>query len=121
MRTISRKMAIIAWVLGMPILVGLTGCGVGVSSALSTGAVSTAEFQGSGLKPGLVLGWQTRLYQIVGTVNAKHVGKKLGQVLYHGPFGRSFVLFALRGQPTSHALVFKTMQDTFFKAIGTRR
>jgi hypothetical protein len=114
-------MAAMVWGLGMTIMVGLTACGAGVSSDPSTVAVSTAEFQGSGLKPGLVLGWHTRLYQLVGTVNEKQVGKKLGQVLYHGPLGRSFVLFALRGQPTSHVIVFETTQGKFFKAIVTRR
>ena len=109
------------WGLGMTIMVGLTACGAGVSSDPSTVAVSTAEFQGSGPKPGLVLGWHTRLYQLVGTVNEKQVGKKLGQVLYHGPLGRSFVLFALRGHPTSHVIVFETTPGKFFKAIVTRR
>ena len=120
-RATNRRMAAMVWGLGMTIMVGLTACGAGVSSDPSTVAVSTAEFQGSGLKPGLVLGWHTRLYQLVGTVNEKQVGKKLGQVLYHGPLGRSFVLFALRGQPTSHAIVFETTQGQFFKAIVTSR
>ena len=120
-RATNRRMAAMVWGLGMTIMVGLTACGAGVSSDPSTVAVSTAEFQGSGLKPGLVLGWHTRLYQLVGTVNEKQVGKKLGQVLYHGPLGRSFVLFALRGHPTSHVIVFETTPGKFFKAIVTRR
>ena len=120
-RATNRRMAAMVWGLGMTIMVGLTACGAGVPSAPSTVTVSPAEFQGSGLKPGLVLGWHTRLYQLVGTVNEKQVGKKLGQVLYHGPLGTSFVLFALRGQPTSHVIVFETTQGKFFKAIVTRR
>ncbi len=120
-RATNRRMAAMVWGVGMTIMVGLTACGASGSSTPSTVAVSTAEFQGSGLKPGLVLGWHTRLYQLVGTVNETQVGKKLGQVLYHGPLGRSFVLFALRGQPISRVIVFETTQGQFFKAIVTSR
>lgn len=118
-----RKSALMVWGLGtilMTIMVGVTACGTNTSASQTPAKVSTAEFQGSGLKPGVVLGWNNRLYQLVGTVGANQVGQKLGSVLYHGSLGQSFVLFALKRQPPSRVMVFKTTQGQFFRAIVTR-
>ena len=117
------RTASMVWGLGitlMAIMVGITACGTNMFSGKETAKLSVVEFQGSGLKPGMVLGWHNRLYQLVGTVNANQVGKKLGQVLYHGPLGQSFVLFTLRGQNPSRVIVFKTTQGQFFRAIIRR-
>lgn len=112
----------VASLLGLGIIIGLSGCGASMPSAGSDAKVSAnTEFRGSGLKSGMVLGWDNRLYQLVGTVNENQVGKKLDQVTYHGTLGMSFTLFALAGQPASHAIVFETTQGKFFKAIVTSR
>jgi hypothetical protein len=76
-------------------MIRLVGCGSKVPSARAgvDAAVNRAAFQGSGLNPGIELGWHDRLYQLVDAVNANQVGRKLGEVVYHGSLGMSFTLF----------------------------
>ena len=49
------------------LMMGLTGCGSGLPAyrASADVAISRAAFQGTGPKPGVGLGWDNRLYQLV--------------------------------------------------------
>ncbi len=104
------------------LMMGLTGCGVGspASRASADGVINRAAFQGTGLKPGMELGWDNRLYQLVTTVPPTKVGLRLGEVSYHGNIGMVFSLYALAGHSTSYGIVFKTDQGRFFEGLRAK-
>ena len=79
-----------------------------------------AYFQGTGLKPGMELGWDNRLYQLVTTVLSTEVGQRLGAVSYHGNIGMFFTLYALDGNSISCDIVFKTPQGKFFEGLRAK-
>ena len=100
-----------------------TGCGAGSPAYRARAddvAINRAAFRGTGLKPGGELGWDNRLYQLVTTVPPTKVGKRLGEVSYHGNLGMFFTLYALDGHPTSYGIVFKTDQGKFFEGLRAK-
>lgn len=101
---------------------GLTGCGAGSPAyrASADVAINRAAFQGTGLKPGIELGWDNRVYQLVTTVPPREVGSRLGAVSYHGNIGMFFTLYAWVGHPTSHGIVFETDQGKFFEGLNAK-
>ena len=104
------------------VLMGLTACGSG-STAYRASAdvpINRAAFQGTGLKPGMELGWDNRLYQLVTTVLSTEVGQRQGAVSYHGNIGMFFTLYALAGHATSRGIVFKTPQGNFFEGLRAK-
>ncbi len=104
------------------VVMGLTGCGVGPSASRTRTdvTINQAAFQGTGIKPGIQLGWDNRLYQLVKTVGPTKVGHRLGEVLYHGTLGMSFTLYALIGHSTSYGIVFETDQGKFFEGLHAK-
>jgi hypothetical protein len=104
------------------VVMGLTGCGSGSPAyrASADVAINRAAFQGTGLKPGIELGWHNRLYQLVATVPSTEVGQRLGAVSYHGNIGMFFTLYALHGHSTSRGIVFKTPQGKFFEGLRAK-
>jgi len=117
---LRRRMALLLSVSAL--MMGLTGCGEGSAAygASTDVAISRAAFQGTGLKPGVELGWDNRLYQLVTTVPLTKVGQRLGEVSYHGNIGMVFMLYALGGHPTSYGIVFKTDQGKFFEGLRAK-
>ena len=99
------------------VLMGLTACGSGsIAYRASTDVpINRAAFQGTGLKPGVELGWDNHLYQLVTTVPPTKVGHRLGEVIYHGPLAMGFTLYTLVGHSTSYGIVFKTDKGRFFE------
>lgn len=79
-----------------------------------------AAFQGSGIKPGIILGWHKRLYELVDTVQKDKVGHAIGQVLYHGPLGMGFALYTLAGHSTAYGIVFKTSRGKFSAGLNAK-
>ena len=104
------------------LMMGLTGCGSGSPAyrASADVAINRAAFQGTGLKPGIELGWDNRLYKLVTTVPPTKVGHGLGTVLYHGPLGMGFTLYALIGHSTSYGIVFETAQGKYFEGLHAK-
>ena len=104
------------------VVMGLTGCGSGSPAyrASADVAINRAAFQGTDIKPGIELGWHNRLYQLVNTVGPTKVGHRLGEVLYHGPLGMGFTLYALVGHSTSDGIVFETPQGKFFEGLHAK-
>ncbi len=104
------------------VVMGLTGCGAGSPAyrASSDVAINRSAFQGTGIKPGIELGWHNRLYQLVNTVGPMKVGHRLGAVSYHGNIGMFFTLYALAGHSTSRGIVFKTPQGKFFEGLRAK-
>lgn len=104
------------------VVMGLTACGSGSPAYRASADVSIdrAAFQGTGLKPGMELGWNNRLYQLVTTVPSSQVGQRLGAVSYHGNIGMFFTLCALVGYSTSRGIVFKTAKGKFFEGLRAK-
>ena len=104
------------------VLMGLTACGSGSTAYRASAArvINRATFQGTGLKPGMELGWDNRLYQLVTTVPPTKVGHRLGEVIYHGPLAMGFTLYTLVGHSTSYGIVFKTDKGRFFEGFRAK-
>jgi hypothetical protein len=104
------------------LMMGLTGCGVGPPGdrASADGMINRAAFQGTGLKPGVELGWDNRLYRLVTTVPSTEVGPRLGVAAYHGNIGMFFTLYALVGDSISRGIVFQTPSGKFFEGIHAK-
>ena len=98
---LRRRLALLLSVSAL--MMGLTGCGVGPPGdrASADGMINRAAFQGTGLKPGVELGWDNRLYRLVTTVPSTEVGPRLGVAAYHGNIGMFFTLYALVGDSIS--------------------
>ena len=116
----QRRIALLLSMSG--VLMGLTGCGSGSPAyrASADVAINRSAFQGTGIKPGIELGWHNRLYQLVNTVGPTKVGHRLGEVLYHGTLGMGFTLYALVGHSTSYDIVFETDQGKFFEGLRAK-
>jgi len=80
------------------LMMGLTGCGAGSPAYRASAgvAINREAFQGTGLKPGIELGWDNRLYQLVTTVGPTKAGRRLIEALYHGTLGHG-LLHCTRG------------------------
>lgn len=104
------------------VVMGLTGCGTGSLAYRGSAKVviNRAAFQGTSLKPGIELGWDNRLYQLVTTVDPSKVGRRLGEVVYHGTLGMGFTLYRLVGHPTSYGIAFETDQGKFFEGLRAK-
>ena len=104
------------------LMMGLTGCGSGLPAyrASADRMINRATFHGTGIKPGIELGWDNRLYQLVTTVPPTKVGHRLGEVIYHGPLAMGFTLYTLVGHSTSYGIVFKTDKGRFFEGFRAK-
>lgn len=110
------------WFIAGGISLSLIGCGTTIPSYQASVGVSInhAAFKGTGIKPGIVLGWHGHLYRLVNTVGPAAVGHRLGDALYHGTLGRGFTLYTFVGHPISYGIIFKSNLGKSFVGISTK-
>ena len=68
---------------------------------------------------GAVLGWDNNLYKLTAAINANRIGKKLGEVSYHGSVSGVFTIFQLSGSTPAKDVVFET-NGHYYGAVVTK-
>jgi len=103
---VKLKQLVVLIILSMMAISSLVGCGASKQPPMTfTGAV---------------LGWNNNLYTLTSSISARHLGKKLGAVTYHGSISGVFTIFQLSGSSPAKAVVFGSKDGHYYKAVVTK-
>ena len=96
--------------LGIVTISFLVGCVVAKNSTMNR-TQSPMNYTGA------VLGWDHTLYKLTSSISARHIGKQLGVVTYHGSISGEFTIFQLSGANPTKAIVFESENGHYYKAV----